>query len=89
MREDMPDAATDSQGPASAPAMWADAKALHDAGASVTVEIRGSDYVGTGVGDNGHVTRQIPGALKGKRAWSSGARISRTRSPTFSTPRDC
>ncbi len=49
--------------------MWAEAKALHDAGRIRAVEVRGSDYVGTGVGGNGHVTRQIPGALKGKRAW--------------------
>lgn len=67
MREDMPDAATDRKGRLRAQ-MWADAKALHDAGRIRAVEVRGSDYVGEGVGDNGHVTRQIPGALKGKRA---------------------
>lgn len=71
MREDMSDAATDHKGRLRA-AMWADAKALHDAGRIRTVEVRGSDYVGTGVGDNGHVTRQIPGALKGKRAMVIG-----------------
>ncbi len=71
MREDMADAATDHKGVLRAK-MWADAKALHDAGRIRTVEVRGSDYVGTGVGDNGHVTRQIPGALKGKRAWVIG-----------------
>ena len=68
MSEDMPDAATDHKGRLRA-SMWADAKALHDAGRIRAVEVRGSDYVGTGVGGNGHVTRQIPGALKGKRAW--------------------
>ena len=71
MREDMPDAATDHKGRLRA-GMWADAKALHDAGRIRTVEVRGSDYVGTGVGDNGHVTRQIPGALQGKRSMVIG-----------------
>jgi nucleoside-diphosphate-sugar epimerase len=68
MTEDMPDAATDHKGRLRA-TMWADAKALHDAGRIRTVEVRGSDYVGTGVGGNGHITRQMPGALEGKRAW--------------------
>lgn len=71
MREDMPDAATDHKGVLRAK-MWADALALHDAGRIRTVEVRGSDYVGTGVGDNGHVTRQLPGMLAGKRAWVLG-----------------
>lgn len=67
MREDMPDAATDHKGRLRA-SMWAEAKKLHDAGRIRALEIRGSDYVGTGVGDHGHVTRQIPGALKGRRS---------------------
>lgn len=71
MHEDMPDAATDHKGILRA-GMWADAKALHDAGRIRAVEVRGSDYMGSGVGDNGHVTRQIPGALKGRRAWVVG-----------------
>lgn len=71
MHEGLPDAATDFKGKLRA-SVWADAKALHDMGRIRAVEIRGSDYVGTGVGDNGHVTRQIPGALKGKRAWVIG-----------------
>ncbi|MEO6605318.1 MAG: NAD-dependent epimerase/dehydratase family protein [Aeromicrobium sp.] len=71
MHEGLPDAATDHKGRLRA-GMWADAKALHDAGRIRAVEIRGSDYVGTGVGDNGHVTRQIPGALKGKRSMVIG-----------------
>ncbi len=71
MKEGMADAATDYKGQLRA-SMWAEAKALHDAGRIRAVEIRGSDYVGTGVGGNGHVTRQIPGALKGKRAWVFG-----------------
>lgn len=71
MHESMPDAATDHKGALRA-SMWAEAKALHDAGRIRTVEVRGSDYMGTGVGDNGHVTRQMPGALQGKRAWVIG-----------------
>jgi nucleoside-diphosphate-sugar epimerase len=71
MSEDLPDAATDHKGALRA-RIWADAKALHDAGRIRTVEVRGSDYVGTGVGDNGHVTRQLPGLLAGKRAWVIG-----------------
>jgi len=73
MKEDMPDAATDYKGQLRA-SMWAEAKALHDAGRIRTVEVRGSDYMGTGVGGNGHITRQMPGALKGKRAWVFNAK---------------
>ena len=65
MVEGMPDAATDHKGILRA-RMWADAKAAHDAGRLRAVEVRGSDYVGRGVGDNGHVTRAIPAALAGK-----------------------
>lgn len=71
MREGMPDAATDHKGMLRSK-MWADAKALHDAGRIRTFEVRGSDYVGTGVGGNGHITRQVPGMLQGKRAWVIG-----------------
>lgn len=70
--EDLPDAATDTKGRLRAQ-MWADAKAAHDAGRLRAVEVRGSDYVGRGVGANGHVSRQIPGALSGKRAWVIGS----------------
>jgi nucleoside-diphosphate-sugar epimerase len=65
MVEGMPDAATDHKGILRAK-MWADAKAAHDAGRLRAVEVRGSDYVGRGVGDNGHITRVIPAALAGK-----------------------
>jgi nucleoside-diphosphate-sugar epimerase len=65
MVEGMPDAATDHKGALRA-RMWADAKAAHDAGRLRALEVRGSDYVGRGVGDNGHVTRAIPRALQGK-----------------------
>lgn len=71
MHEGLPDAATDHKAVLRA-TMWADAKALHDAGRIRAVEVRGSDYMGSGVGDNGHVSRQVPGLLAGKRAWVLG-----------------
>lgn len=71
MVESMPDAATDHKGRLRA-TMWADARSLHEAGRIRAVEVRGSDYVGTGVGANGHITRQLPGALRGRRAWMIG-----------------
>jgi nucleoside-diphosphate-sugar epimerase len=71
MTEDLPDAATDSKGVLRA-TMWADARALHETGRIRAVEVRGSDYVGAGVGPNGHVSRQVPGLLAGKRAWVLG-----------------
>lgn len=71
MHEGLPDAATDHKGILRA-RMWADALALHEAGRIRAVEVRGSDYMGRGVGDNGHVTRQVPGMLSGKRAWVLG-----------------
>lgn len=71
MVEGQVDAATDHKGRLRA-GMWADAKARHDAGRIRMVEVRGSDYVGAGVGPNGHVTRHIPAALRGKTAWVIG-----------------
>jgi nucleoside-diphosphate-sugar epimerase len=71
MHEGLPDAATDHKGVLRAK-MWADALALHQAGRIRAVEVRGSDYAGTGVGDNGHISRQVPGLLAGKRAWVLG-----------------
>ncbi|MCW2750663.1 MAG: epimerase [Aeromicrobium sp.] len=65
MVEGMPDAATDHKGALRA-RMWADAKAANDAGRLRAVEVRGSDYVGRGVGENGHITRVMPAALAGK-----------------------
>ncbi|MDK8174105.1 NAD-dependent epimerase/dehydratase family protein [Curtobacterium citreum] len=65
MHEDLPDAATDHKGVLRA-RMWADARAAHEAGRLRAVEVRGSDYVGPGIGENGHVTRVLPGALQGK-----------------------
>jgi nucleoside-diphosphate-sugar epimerase len=71
MTEGMPDLATDHKGRLRA-RMWADAKAAHDAGRLHAVEVRASDYVGAGVGQNGHVTRQLPTALQGRAAWMIG-----------------
>lgn len=66
MRESMPDAATDHKGVLRA-RLWADAAAAHKAGRARVVEVRSSDYVGRGVGENGHVSRVLPKALRGKR----------------------
>jgi nucleoside-diphosphate-sugar epimerase len=71
MREDLPDAATDHKGRLRA-RMWADALAAHRAGRVRAVEVRSSDFMGPGVGANGHVSRVLPGALKGRTAWMIG-----------------
>lgn len=71
MVEGQADVATDRKGRLRA-GMWADAKARHDAGRIRMVEVRGSDYVGAGVGANGHVTRHVPAAIHGKTAWVIG-----------------
>lgn len=65
MVEGMPDAATDHKGRLRA-RLWADALAAHEAGRIRAVEVRGSDYVGEGIGQNGHVSRLVPDALRGK-----------------------
>lgn len=65
MTEGMPDAATDHKGQLRAK-MWADVLAAHQAGRVSAVEVRGSDFVGPGVGSNGHLTRQIPSLKGGK-----------------------
>ena len=69
MTEGMPDVATDHKGRLRA-RMWADAKAAHDAGRLHAVEVRASDYLGAGVGQNGHVSRHDPG--RGARARRPG-----------------
>jgi nucleoside-diphosphate-sugar epimerase len=69
--EDLPEAATDHKGRLRA-RMWAEAKAAHDAGRLRAVEVRGSDYMGRGVGGNGHISRLVPDALEGKRAMMMG-----------------
>lgn len=71
LSEDLPDAATDHKGRLRA-RMWAAAKAAHDAGRIRAVEIRGSDYVGRGVGGNGHISRLVPDALQGRRVTMVG-----------------
>lgn len=71
MVEGQPDRATDHKGRLRA-GMWAQARARHEAGRLHAVEVRGSDYVGEGVGANGHVPRQVPGALAGRAAWMIG-----------------
>ena len=71
MVEGMPDAATDKKGRIRA-RMWADALAAHRAGEVHAVEVRGSDYLGTGVGQNGHISRNLPRALEGKSVRAIG-----------------
>ncbi|WP_439693851.1 NAD-dependent epimerase/dehydratase family protein [Curtobacterium sp. SP.BCo] len=65
MHPGMPDAATDHKGVLRA-RLWADALAAHEAGRVRAVEVRASDYVGPGIGENGHITRVLPAALQGK-----------------------
>ena len=65
MVEGMPDAATSTKARIRA-AMWADALAAHEAGRVRAAEVRGSDYMGAGVGDGGHIPRLVPRALTGK-----------------------
>lgn len=72
MVEEMPDAATDTKGMIRAK-MWADAKAAYEAGRIRAVEVRSSDYVGAGVGANGHVSRLIPKAREGKNVQVIGS----------------
>jgi nucleoside-diphosphate-sugar epimerase len=61
----LPDAATDHKGVLRA-RVWADALAAHRNGRVRAVEVRGADYVGPGIGANGHVSRVLPTALRGK-----------------------
>ena len=72
MTEAHPDAATDKKGRLRA-TMWADALAAHRDGRVRTVEVRASDYVGPGVGDNGHINRHLATLKAGKRAWVIGS----------------
>lgn len=72
MTESHPDAATDKKGRLRAQ-MWADALAAHRDGRVRAVEVRGSDFVGPGVGDNGHITRHLAALKAGKRAWVIGS----------------
>ena len=72
MTEGDPDWATDEKGRIRA-GMWAEAKARHDAGRIRAVEARASDYLGAGVGGNGHITRHVPAAVRGRAAWVMGS----------------
>ena len=66
MIEGMADVATDDKGRVRAQ-LWRGAKALHDAGRVRAVEVRGSDFYGPGVGDQGHFgSRSMPQLLSGK-----------------------
>lgn len=65
MVEGMPDAAPGTKARVRA-RMTADAFAAHDEGRVRAVEVRGSDYMGAGVGDGAHVPRVVPRALAGK-----------------------
>jgi len=65
MRPETPDAAADHKGILRA-RLWADARSAHEAGRVRAVEVRASDYVGPGIGENGHITRVLPAALRGK-----------------------
>lgn len=71
MVEGQADRATDAKGRLRA-GMWAEAKARHDAGRLHAVEVRASDYMGAGVGANGHIPRQVAGAARGRTAWVIG-----------------
>lgn len=71
MVEATPDRATDERGRLRA-GMWAEAKSRHEAGRIRAVEVRGSDYLGAGVRNNGHISRHIPAAVRGKAAWVLG-----------------
>ena len=68
MVEGQPDRATDHKGRLRA-RMWAEALSRHRGRAgSHAVEVRGSDYLGPGVGGNGHISRHVPTARRGKAA---------------------
>ncbi|MGF0118032.1 NAD-dependent epimerase/dehydratase family protein [Promicromonospora sp. Marseille-Q5078] len=72
MTEDLPDAATDHKGRLRA-RLWADARQAFDDGRlRGAVEVRASDYLGPGVGGNGHVSRVLPTALRGRRVTMMG-----------------
>jgi len=72
MTEDLPDAATDHKGRLRA-GLWADARQAFDDGRlRGAVEVRASDYLGPGVGANGHVSRVLPTARRGRRVTMMG-----------------
>lgn len=72
MTEDLPDTATDHKGVLRA-RLWSDARRAFEEGRlRGAVEVRASDYMGPGVGDNGHVSRVVPVALAGGRVTMMG-----------------
>ncbi|MFE5341370.1 NAD-dependent epimerase/dehydratase family protein [Isoptericola sp. NPDC056578] len=72
MTEDLPDAATDHKGRLRA-RLWSDARHAFEAGRlRGAVEVRASDYMGPGVGGNGHVSRVLPAALEGRAVTMMG-----------------
>ncbi|MCW2843447.1 MAG: Nucleoside-diphosphate-sugar epimerase [Nocardioides sp.] len=70
MVEGMPDAAPGTKGRLRA-AMWAGALARHQAGRIRAVEVRGSDYMGAGVG-SAYIPLAAPRAVAGKGVWLLG-----------------
>lgn len=70
MVEGLPDVATGTKGALRA-AMWAAARAAHEAGRLRAVEVRGSDYMGAGV-TGAHIPSVTPRALQGKGVWLIG-----------------
>ncbi len=71
MVEGQADTATDALGSIRR-GMWEEALRRHRAGRLHAVEVRASDYAGAGVGANGHLTRHVPTASRGKSAWVGG-----------------
>jgi nucleoside-diphosphate-sugar epimerase len=65
MAESLPDAPTGVKARVRA-GMTADALAAHRDGRLRAVEVRGSDYMGAGVGDGAHIPRLVPRALAGR-----------------------
>jgi nucleoside-diphosphate-sugar epimerase len=65
MVEGMPDVAPGTKARVRA-TMWADALAVHGGGRVRAAEVRGSDYMGAGVGEGGHIPRLVPRALAGR-----------------------
>lgn len=53
--------------------MTSDALEAHRSGRVRYVEVRGSDYLGAGVGDGAHIPRLVPRALAGKRVRVMGS----------------
>ncbi|GAB3267024.1 NAD-dependent epimerase/dehydratase family protein [Kineosporia babensis] len=72
MHEGLPEIATDSKGALRA-RLWAQTRKAHNDGRIRAVQVRGSDYIGPGVGANGHLSRVLPKALEGKNVTVIGS----------------